>query len=86
LIVPTVTHPRLVPYSTYTPTLTEISLTAASVALFMLLFVLFFKLFPPVSIWEIAEGRVVEAAHEQINIPIPEPSTPRHRRQRWGLR
>jgi molybdopterin-containing oxidoreductase family membrane subunit len=86
LIVPTVTHPRLVPYSTYTPTLTEISLTAASVALFMLLFVLFFKLFPAVSIWEVAEGRIVEDAHKRISIPTPEPSVTRQRRRPWSLR
>lgn len=85
LIVPTVTHPRLVPYSTYTPTLTELSLTAASLALFMLLFVIFFKLFPPVSIWEVAEGRIIEDAHKHISIPTPEPSAPRQRR-RWSLR
>jgi Ni/Fe-hydrogenase subunit HybB-like protein len=86
LIVPTVTHPRLVPYSTYTPTLTEVSLTAASVALFMLLFVLFFKLFPAVSIWEVAEGRIVEDAHKRISIPTPEPSVTRQRRRPWSLR
>jgi molybdopterin-containing oxidoreductase family membrane subunit len=86
LVIPTVTHPRLVPYSTYTPTLTEISLTAASLALFMLLFLIFFKLFPAVSIWEVAEGRLIEEARESVRIPTPEPSVSRQRRRRWGLR
>lgn len=86
LVVPTLTHPRLVPYTTYTPTLTEVALSAASVALFILLFVLFFKLFPAVSIWEVAEGRVIEASREHVTIPAPESSGPRRKTRRWGLR
>jgi molybdopterin-containing oxidoreductase family membrane subunit len=74
IVIPTMTHPRLIAYATYLPTLTELSLTAASVALFCLLFLIFFKLFPAVSIWEIAEGRVVEAARSGATIPEPEPS------------
>lgn len=84
IIVPTMTHPRLIPYATYQPTLTELSLTAASLALFGLFFLLFFKIFPAVSIWEIAEGRVIEAAQKQVEIAAPEPSEPPGRR--WGLR
>jgi molybdopterin-containing oxidoreductase family membrane subunit len=75
IIVPTLTHPRLIPYGVYFPTLTEIALTAGSVALFILMFAVFFKLFPAVSLWEIAEGRVIAAAQEQVHIPEPEPST-----------
>jgi len=86
LVVPTMTHPRLMPYATYTPTLTEIALTAASLALFMLLFVIFFKLFPAVSIWEVAEGRAIQAAHAVASIPLPEPSDSERRRRRWGFR
>lgn len=77
IIVPTMTHPRLIPYASYLPTITELSLTAASVALFMLMFMLFFKLFPAVSIWEVAEGRVVEEAQSKISIPAPEPTQKR---------
>ena len=85
IIVPTVTHPRLIPYSVYQPTLTEYSITAASLALFMFMFLVFFRLFPAVSIWEIAEGRVIEEAQSKISIPSPEPTeTPRARR--WGFR
>lgn len=85
IIVPTMTHPRLIPFSTYLPTLTELSLTAASVALFMLLFLLFFKLFPAVSLWEVAEGRVIEEAQSQVTVPEPEPSQER-RGLRWVQR
>lgn len=85
IIVPTMTHPRLVPYALYRPTLTEISLTAASLALFCLMFLIFFKLFPAVSIWEIAEGRVIEEARSQVAIPVPEPSETRQQR-RWGFK
>jgi hypothetical protein len=85
IIVPTMTHPRLIPYTTYTPTLTEISLTAASLALFGLMFLVFFKLFPAVSIWEVAEGRVIEEAHSNVSIPPPEPTGQKQPRQ-WGFK
>jgi Ni/Fe-hydrogenase subunit HybB-like protein len=85
IIVPTMTHPRLIPFSNYLPTATELSLTAASVALFLLLFLLFFKLFPAVSLWEVAEGRVVEEARSQVSIPEPEPSQEK-RGLRWVQR
>ncbi len=80
IVVPTMTHPRLIPGAhTYTPTITEWGLFAASVALFVLLFVVFFKLFPAVSIWEVVEGRVIDRAQAGVEIPPPAPSTPRHR-------
>jgi Ni/Fe-hydrogenase subunit HybB-like protein len=85
IIVPTLTHPRLAPYSTYQPTLTEFALTAASLALFALLFLFFFKLFPAVSIWEVAEGRVIEEAQGKIKIPAPEPSVTKRLRH-WGFK
>jgi Ni/Fe-hydrogenase subunit HybB-like protein len=85
IIVPTLTHPRLIPYAIYQPTLTEFALTAASLALFALLFLLFFKLFPAVSIWEVAEGRVLDTAHAKIEIPAPEPTATRQLR-RWGFK
>jgi len=85
IIVPTLTHARLIPYAVYRPTLTEIALTAASLALFGLMFLIFFKLFPAVSIWEVAEGRVIEAARSKVVIPAPE-STEIKRWRRWGIR
>jgi len=74
IIVPTMTHPYLVSYTTYQPTLTEISLTVASVSLFILMFALFFKLFPVISIWEVVEGRVIEETRARNIIPMPKPS------------
>jgi molybdopterin-containing oxidoreductase family membrane subunit len=85
IIIPTVTHPRLIAWSTYTPTFTEWSLTAASVALFMLMLLVFFKLFPAVSLWEVAEGRVIDAAQASIEIPLP-PESGQPKWQRWGIR
>lgn len=85
IIIPTVTHPRLIPWTTYTPTSMEWSLTAASFALFALLLLVFFKLFPPVSLWEAAEGRVIEEAKSKIEIPLPLESFPPRLRS-WGMR
>ena len=86
IIVPTMTHPRLIPYTTYTPTLTEWALTAASFALFCLMFLIFFRIFPAVSIWEIAEGKVIQKAESKIVIPPPEPSAVRKKTRRWGYK
>ena len=83
IIIPTVTHPMLIPYGLYTPSLTEISITVASLAGFVLMFIIFFKLFPAISIWELAEGSVIEEAQKQVVIPEPEPS---ETRRRWGFR
>ena len=85
IIVPTMTRPRLISFSDYMPTFTEISLTVASVALFILLFLLFFKLFPAISLWEVAEGRVIEEARAELSIPEPEP-TQQKRGLRWTPR
>ncbi|NOZ72271.1 MAG: polysulfide reductase NrfD [Chloroflexi bacterium] len=76
IVVPTMVHPRLMPVSWYTPTLTEWSLFAASVALFVFLFVIFFKLFPAVSVWEVREGRVIDDSQASARSPMPEPSLP----------
>ena len=80
IIVPTVTHPRLVPYTSYAPSITELAVTAASFAMLVLGPLLFFKLFPAISIWEVAEGRVIAAAEAKIEIPEPEPIGPKRRR------
>ncbi len=87
IIVPTLTHPRVVPYATYQPTLTEISITLGSLALFAFLLLIFFKVFPSISIWEISEGRVIDEARSQIVIPDPEPNvTPRMRLRGFRFR
>lgn len=56
IVVPTMTVPQLpFDWGTYTPTWVEWSITAASIAGFALLYAIFAKLFPIVSIWEVQE-------------------------------
>jgi molybdopterin-containing oxidoreductase family membrane subunit len=76
IIIPVMTHPRLIPYTLYLPTLTEIGLTAASAALLVLMLLVFFRIFPAVSIWEVSEQRVIEEAKAQLRIPPPQPHLP----------
>ncbi len=85
ILIPTLTHPRLVAWSIYTPTVTEWGLMGASFALFALLFLLFFKLFPPISIWEVSEGRVIEQAFSGVEVPMPEPSVAPSKRRFRGF-
>lgn len=62
IIAPTLTRPSLgYEYAIYAPTFTEIAMTAGSLALFAMLFLLFFKLFPAISVWEVEEGEHVAA-------------------------
>jgi molybdopterin-containing oxidoreductase family membrane subunit len=62
IIAPTLTRPSLgYEHAVYAPTFTEIAMTAGSLALFALLFLLFFKLFPAISVWEVEEGEHVAA-------------------------
>ncbi|MFI5395913.1 MAG: NrfD/PsrC family molybdoenzyme membrane anchor subunit [Candidatus Binatia bacterium] len=58
IVIPTLVNPRL-PYERgfYHPTWVEFSLTAGCFAAFILLYVVFSKLFPIISVWEIREGR-----------------------------
>ncbi len=84
IIVPTLSHPLLIEWARYTPTLTEWSLTIASFALFVLLLMVFFKLFPPVSIWEVAEGRILEKARSVVEIPLPERTPTPASAKRWN--
>ncbi|MCL4535552.1 MAG: polysulfide reductase NrfD [Bacteroidetes bacterium] len=62
IVVPTLIHPRL-PYDPgqYSPTWVEWSITAGEFAALALLYVIFSKLFPIVSPWEISEGEAEEA-------------------------
>jgi molybdopterin-containing oxidoreductase family membrane subunit len=84
IIVPTLVRPYLVSYGNYQPTLMEISLLAASVALFIFLCTIIFKLVPVVSIWEIAEGRVIDEAKAVIPMPEPSAAPRRSRLRNWG--
>jgi len=74
IIVPTLTSQRLslepVPYF---PTWVEWSILAGCVSLFMLLYVVFSKLFPIISIWEIREGREKKRAEviEWVDSQLP---------------
>ncbi len=60
IVVPTLTNPRL-PYQVqlYYPTWIEVAITVASFAMMILLYALFVKVFPIISMWEIQEGREV---------------------------
>jgi molybdopterin-containing oxidoreductase family membrane subunit len=62
IIAPTLTRPALgYEKAIYTPAPTEIIISVGSLALFALLFLLFFKLFPAISVWEVEEGEHIAA-------------------------
>jgi len=64
IVVSSASFPRLAfnwDHGNYHPSLVEISMTAAECAAFALFFLVFVKLFPIVSIWEVKEGREAEA-------------------------
>lgn len=75
VVVPSLANPRL-PYPTgiYIPTLTEWSLFAGGVAVFILGYLLFAKFFPLISIWEIEEGREhsVDEVAKRLKSYLPE--------------
>jgi Ni/Fe-hydrogenase subunit HybB-like protein len=60
IVLPTLVNPRL-PYERglYSPTWVEFAITAGCFATFILLYMLFTKIFPIVSIWEIKEGEKI---------------------------
>jgi molybdopterin-containing oxidoreductase family membrane subunit len=58
IVIPSLSHPRLpLTGASYFPSWVEWSLLAGFVAMFAVLYAVFTKLFPIVSIWEIREGR-----------------------------
>jgi len=65
IVVPTLMHPRL-PYETgvYDAAWVEWAILAGCFALFAMIYMVFTKLFPIVSIWEVQEGR--EKAHAEV--------------------
>jgi len=69
IVVPTLTYPRL-PNETvlYHPTWVEWSILAGSLSFFILLYMIFTKVFPIVSIWEVREGREKSVAEVQERI------------------
>lgn len=57
IVVPSLSYTRLpYPLGIYTPSWVELSLMAGCLAAFVLLYMLFSKVFPIVSIWEVQEG------------------------------
>jgi len=66
IVAPTLTQPSLgFEPAIYTPSITEVAITAGSLALFAMLFLLFFKLFPAVSVWEVEEGEEISRARRK---------------------
>ena len=85
IIVPTLSSPRLpFPEGQYWPTWVEWGETAGSLGLFILLYVLFVKLFPIISIWEIKEGREVglKEVEERLRTYLPDETEPEPARDR----
>jgi molybdopterin-containing oxidoreductase family membrane subunit len=74
IVLPTLINPRL-PYQRgiYTPTWIEFAVTLACFATFILLYILFTKFFPIISVWEIKEGREVgiKETEERIRTYLP---------------
>jgi Ni/Fe-hydrogenase subunit HybB-like protein len=66
IVVPSLTRPSLgFEPAIYIPTITEMGITAGSVALFAMLFLLFFRIFPAISIWEVEEGQAIETVRRK---------------------
>jgi Ni/Fe-hydrogenase subunit HybB-like protein len=69
IVVPTLTNPRLPNEAViYSPTWVEWSILAGCVSFFILLYMVFTKIFPIVSIWEVREGREKSMAEVQERI------------------
>jgi Ni/Fe-hydrogenase subunit HybB-like protein len=79
IVVPTLSYPRLpFPEGIYAPTWVEWGEMAGSFALFALFYLLFTKVFPIISIWEIEEGREVglKEVEERLLTYLPETAAP----------
>ena len=69
IVVPTLTNPRLPNEAvSYSPTWVEWSILAGCLSFFILLYMIFTKIFPIVSIWEVREGREKSVAEVQERI------------------
>ncbi len=77
IVVPTLSRPR-VPWTKvfYSPTWVEIGITLGFGATFILLYMLFTRFFPIVSIWEVQEGRQVALREvaERVESYMPGPA------------
>jgi molybdopterin-containing oxidoreductase family membrane subunit len=75
IVLPTLINPRLpIERGSYTPSWVELAITAACFAAFILLYILFVKVFPIVSIWEIKEGKEVgvKETAERVKSYLPD--------------
>jgi Ni/Fe-hydrogenase subunit HybB-like protein len=75
IVLPTLINPRLpIERGAYTPSWVELAITAACFAAFILLYILFVKAFPIVSIWEIKEGKElgIEETAERVKSYLPD--------------
>jgi molybdopterin-containing oxidoreductase family membrane subunit len=69
IVVPTLTNPRLPNEEViYLPTWVEWSIFAGCISFFIFLYMIFTKIFPIVSIWEVREGREKSMAEVQERI------------------
>jgi len=78
IVVPTLANPRL-PYERgfYAPSWVELSITAGAVSFFILLYMVFTRFFPIISIWEVREGREgLEEAQQRMVSYLPAPAEP----------
>ena len=72
IVVPTLTRPRLPsPVVSYAPTWVEWSVLLGSFCVFALLYIVFSKVFPIVSIWEVREGEEIAAHPSSASQPAP---------------
>ncbi len=74
IVVPSLANPRMeLPTGIYIPTLTEWALFAGGISAFILGYMIFSKLFPIISVWEIEEGRHegIKEAEERIHSYLP---------------
>lgn len=74
IVVPSLANPRMeLPLGIYVPTLTEWALFAGGIAVFILGYMVFSKVFPIISIWEIEEGRTegIKEVEERVHSYLP---------------
>jgi molybdopterin-containing oxidoreductase family membrane subunit len=75
IVVPSLSQPRLMPTQVvYHPTWVELFVTLGFFSTFILFYVLFTKLFPIVSVWEIQEGREksLDEVRERVRTYLPD--------------
>ena len=74
IVVPSLANPRMeLPMGIYIPTITEWALLAGGISVFILGFMVFAKIFPLISVWEIEEGRKqgLKEVEERIHSYLP---------------